>query len=733
MKMRTALTILVVMALVLPMGLAAAAKQLPSAQLVYFENNSRQLKVTDELGSPATAKEGMKLGVGWTVKTSKGDIAEVELTHNKTIIKISQNTTFTVKALGDTKANPNVLAVAAGKIRTVAGKATGNERYRIEGGAAVCGVSGTDFIFTVPEDGSDAILQTLEGLVEFWKENDPGNILQVGAKMAASFQQFVISQIPDDVWNNLPEDNKFQKLDPKTVPGSAAGKAFEEIMAKVMKILGVEIGAITMYDPLSGENVTWSKVVAQPNFKIGPVKAGLYLPLIYNGNMFEPDDWYHPNGNDEWSFGFDQPTKWLFAVDLVSDVFLKIKYFEWNDNRDPFFFKIGNLNDITVGHGLIMRDFANDADFPAIRRTGLNFGLDFGKVGFEYMVNDVGNLLTLPVMFSDASFVPDVLTGGRLYLQPFDDGEKHDVKSIKDLAFGVSLLADFGPAVDFYEGSITPENAGKPVFLNPGVDIDVPIFETDFFSIVGFADAALMLPYLRSDADPDGIPSSGDEVPQGFRTEAIWNSAADVKFKNYGIAAGMFGNVWFIDWRLEYRYYTGVFKPAFYNTGYERSRSEYVSEVLAYLGDTADPLYDTLTMGVYGEGGFNWKEIAQLDIGYFWPWDASGTLGPEDMEDRLIVKFTFQEIPVIHVSGSFSYERTGFAQALMETGDGSLFDADTVVQAELAYPLVKNMLDVVLFYTMTPYVDPATGALKYDGSWLPEMRTNLTIETRVSY
>ena len=218
-------------------------------------------------------------------------------------------------------------------------------------------------------------------------------------------------------------------------------------MAKVMKILGVEIGAITMYD--GDENVTWSKVVAQPNFKIGPVKAGLYLPLIYNGNMFDPDDWYHPNGNDEWSFGFDQTGVVDVVVDVVSDTFLKIKYFEWNEQRDPFFFKIGNLNDITVGHGLIMRDFANDADFPAIRRTGLNFGLDFGKLGFEYMVNDAGNLLTLPVMFSDASFVPDVLTGGRLYFQPFDDGEKRDVKSIKDLAFGVSLLADLGPGGGF--------------------------------------------------------------------------------------------------------------------------------------------------------------------------------------------------------------------------------------------------------------------------------------------
>jgi hypothetical protein len=723
MKMRTALVLLLLAALVVPTGLAAAEKVLPSAQLVYFENNSRQLRVTTDSGSPVSAREGMKLGVGWTVKTGRGDVAEVELVHNRTIIKISQNTTFTVKALGDTREAPNVLSVAAGKIRTVAGKATGNERYRIEGGAAVCGVSGTDFIFTVPEDGSDALLQTLQGLVDFWKEADPGTILQVGEKMAASIQQFVVSQIPDDVWNSLPGENEFQKLDPKMVPGSgSASNAIEEIMAKAMKILGIEIGSITIGDQ------TWSKLVAQPNFSIGPVKAGLYLPLIYNGNMFDPADWYHPNGNDEWSFGFDQ-TGWVnVVVDAVSDTFLKIKYFEWNDQRDPFFFKIGNLNDITIGHGLIMRDFANDADFPAIRRTGLNFGLDYGKVGFEYMVNDAGNLLTLPVMFSDASFVPDVLTGGRVYTRPFasEAKKKGELKSIGDLALGVSLLVDFGPAVDFYEGSITPEDAGKPIFLNPGVDLDVPIFETDFFSIVGFADAALMLPYFRS--APTLAP-----IGKGFAFEAVWNPDADIPFRNYGIAAGLFGNVWFIDWRLEYRYYTGVFKPAFYNTGYERSRSQYVSDLLAYLNDPLNPDYNTLTMGVYGEGGFSWKEIAQLELGYFWPWDNDPATSLADMEDRLVAKFIFQEIPVIHLAGSFSYERTSFAGALIGGAGLSLFDANTVVKAELAYPLVKDMLDVVLFYTLTPMLD-GDGVPIYDGStWLPEMTTNLAIETRVHY
>jgi hypothetical protein len=485
--------------------------------------------------------------------------------------------------------------------------------------------------------------------------------------------------------------------------------------------------------------------VAQPNFKLGNVKAGLYLPLIYgdnNGdgssNMFDPSDWYHPQGNDEWSFGFDQAGVVDVVVDVVADTLLKIKYVEWNEQRDPRFFKIGNLDDITIGHGLIMRDFANDADFPAVRRVGLNFGLDLGKIGFEYMVNDAGNLLTLPVVFSDPTFVPDVLTGGRVYFQPLDSGKGDGkLKSITDLALGVSLLVDIGASAGFAD----PVSVGEPVFINPGVDLDIPIFETDFFGIVAFADAALMVPFFRYPVDAAGLTAlglSGEPVEAGLLWEAVYNPGADVgageiPFKNYGVAAGLFGNVWLIDWRLEYRYYTGVFKPAFYNGAYERSRGEYVREVIDYLANMEDPRFNARTMGVYGEGGFDWPEILQLDIGYFWPWDPASVVPFEDMEDRFVAKLTFQKIPVIHVAGSFSYERTGFAQTLIGGGDATLFDANTIVKAELAYPLVEDLLDVVLFYTTTPVLD-ADGKPVYDGStWLPEMSTNLTIETRVHY
>ena len=55
MKMRIAIAVMALAALALPMSLAAQAK-LPSAQLVYFENNSKTFTVSDDKGGAIPAR-----------------------------------------------------------------------------------------------------------------------------------------------------------------------------------------------------------------------------------------------------------------------------------------------------------------------------------------------------------------------------------------------------------------------------------------------------------------------------------------------------------------------------------------------------------------------------------------------------------------------------------------------------------------------------------------------------
>ncbi len=708
----------------------------PSVELVYFENASGNMSIFDQGKKAVEFDMGSRILPGWTIVTEEGDLAELKLVPNGTIIKISQMTNFTVTSLQSKDGETNGFALGLGKIRMVASRATGKERYALKGPTAVCGVRGTDFGMDVIPGASETAY-VLDGMIDYTIEKT-GKTIQIAKGMMADALASVFSsiEIPAAVLQGIQGEMAFEKValsdapaaetaeaapadapatPPETPPGEMpSGEAavapgpLDGVFGWLRDVLGMEIGSITI------DNVTWAKAVLAPTFKIGDLKLGLYLPIIYQGDMLNPDDWYRPAGNFEWDFGFGG-AEWD-PWDTLSDLVLKIKFIEWGDNRDPFFFKVGNLNSITLGHGLIMRNFANDADFPAVRRVGLNLGFDFGGFGFEAMVNDAAD--------------PDIF-GGRIYARPIPGFKA---------AIGLSLVTDLNPAEDLNIftpfGMVTAETLGKPVFFNPGVDLDIPIVESDVLSLVGFADVAALVPYFQTDVNP----LFGD-IPAGFALNAVYDETAPMKLKNYGAEAGVFGNALIIDYRLSFRYFTGTFVPAMYDTGYERAmRSAYVLNMITYLNDPTNPIYNQLNMGIYGEGGFTLENICSLSIGYFWPWgfDTNGNLVEIDT-DRLSMTFNLEKgvIPVVNIFGSITYERTGFAPTLkgiFEGGEGfDLFDANTVVKTRIAYAVAPT-LDVVLLYTTTARRD-SSGNLVYsaDNPFLPEMNTTLAIETSVHF
>jgi hypothetical protein len=720
MKRACALALLAILVTTAPAAFAAAKP--PSVLLAYFEDASGTLAVKDDKGRALDPEVGLELKKGWQVVTAAGDYAELRLPHNGTIIKVSQKTAFRVDGLQTDadKNSVNAFTLSVGKIRAVAGKATGKEQYRITTQSAVCGVRGTDFAMfsDLAENDSTYVFRGKVSL----KNLMTGQEIEVGKGMMANAlaSLFQAIEIPGDLFQNLMDELNFKSLDMNSVPqlsadeGGEGGQAppppmkssfMDGFLAKLKEILGMEIGSVTIADQ------TWAKVVVQPAFKVGKLKMGLYLPLIYQEDMFDPSKWYKPAGNNEWSFGTDQAGTLNVVKDVVSDVFLKIKYVEWGAQRDPFFIKLGNLEDITVGHGLIMRDFANDADFPAVRRVGVNLGVDLKSWGFEAMVNDAAAI--------------DVF-GGRVYLRP--------IPGFKG-ALGVSALVDIAPAQDYFDGVIVnPVAAGRPIFLNPGIDLDIPVVESKVFGIVAFADAAVMIPYFRTP------PTAVAGIPAGFAWNAVYDASDPVKVKNYGIAAGVFGNLVFpgLTYRLEFRDYTGAFKPQFYSTGYERERNSFVQDVLDYLSDTSDPAWNTTTMGIFGEGGFTLEKIFSLRVSYFWPWEVNPVtreVSTSD-DDRFVAKFTLEKgvIPVVNIYGSVSYERTKFVPTILQRGAAAglnLFDANTVVRAEVSYPAAPT-LDVRVLYTTTAKRDPVTGELFYQpGALLPDMDHSIAIETSV--
>ncbi|MCK5674750.1 MAG: FecR domain-containing protein, partial [Spirochaetales bacterium] len=349
---------------------------------------------------------GMDLQEGDTIRTNR-TAAEIRLDPTGSIIKLSHFTVFTIENLQKSPEDSNDFHLVSGKIRAIAAKGGIGELYQIKTQSAVCGVRGTDFgVISIP--GTEEKAFVVDGLIDYT------NILSnqkielgsgmVGDALAEVFQAITASA---EQMTELVKDVVFEQLDPNGVPGHSE-KIIEEIeeaveeaeaeaedvstvpektadeentdktketieesvvLSVLSNILGLEIGTVTI------DGKTYSKAIIQPTFNIGRLKMSLYLAIVYQTDLFDWNDWYQPEGNNEWSFGFDQDGNKDIVLDAFSDLFLKIRYIEWGKQRDPFFFKVGNINSVTLGHGILMKNFANDANFPAIRRVGLNLGI----------------------------------------------------------------------------------------------------------------------------------------------------------------------------------------------------------------------------------------------------------------------------------------------------------------------------------------------------------------------
>lgn len=708
-----------------------ASTKAPVMTLDYFDND-QQITVTNKDGMAYQfVNIGMQLTPGDRV-TTKSSTAELRLDPNGTIVKLAPYTSFSVNSVeGQGQSKTNSFTLNSGTLHAVVARITG-ANYQFHTNSAVGGIRGTDFGMLVIPGKADQLF-VKEGLVEFQKNG--GQTIQVGTgqfadALAPTFQAVSLSGAQ---LASLFKDLDFTKLDPTKVPGQQPAQVASNTtnetpeqpkQAEAPKpssgggssfladFLSLEIGGVTI------DGVTYSKVVLSPHFQIGKLQAALYLPVIYSSNLLDPTDWYRPRGNNEWSFGFDQPTLWDGTKDFLTDLVLKIRYIEWGKQRDPFFFKIGNLHDMTIGHGVIMRNFANDADFPAVRRVGLNLGIDFKAAGFESVVNDLAN----PQIF-----------GGRLYFRPLG--------KTFPLALGVSAVSDIAPASEVPSSmpAGTPAStvqayadavAANPLILTVGADLDFPVVESDKLAVILFGDVAGLFPYLRNSVS--GLSS-------GFHTDAVFykDPAGKQSLRNYAAATGVMGNIWGLNYRLEYRNYNGVMRPGLFDTVYERLRGQYAADLMTYLENPTDSQYNQVTMGIYGEAGFTLLSALDFEAGYFWPWtwDSAGNLqfGENDYL-KLMLAIHKKKLP-LGIYGSISYERTKFVPTLLGKsttyGKLQLFDANTAVVGELVYPIAPP-LDLMLRVTTTVLHDSA-GNVVYDDNGNPKFMPSVSIETRIGF
>ena len=269
----------------------------------------------------------------------------------------------------------------------------------------------------------------------------------------------------------------------------------------------------------------------QPEIPLGKFGLGLDLVLLYNPYAENAGDQFLAEDGEAW----DSASTWLRLI----------RYFSYGKPYDPFYFRLGEFDYLTIGHGSIMSGYSNHDR----RGLHLNIRKSDSKYGIETMVNDLGN----PTIF-----------GGRGFYRPFQRSENNNLLTRFEL--GATYLVDIDPNL--------LQEIEEPLNV-VGVDIGFPIIERSSFRLDLYNDIAVLNP----PTNPEDItlePTPTEESPEGqsengtsyegdtIRSELAWGNATGI-----GIASTK------AIFKVEYRIFSDGYVPAIFDYTYEAGMPEF--------------------------------------------------------------------------------------------------------------------------------------------------------------
>ena len=126
------------------------------------------------------------------------------------------------------------------------------------------------------------------------------------------------------------------------------------------------VGSVTI------DGKVWNQVAMRPVIPFG--KWGLALDLVV---------YFDAKGNihsDEWDFSSSNAIK--------NTLIDKIYYIRYGFPGDPLYGRIGALDDVDLGYGILVNDYSNTMLYPQDRKIGFNFEKNSGSYKIEAFGND---------------------------------------------------------------------------------------------------------------------------------------------------------------------------------------------------------------------------------------------------------------------------------------------------------------------------------------------------------
>ena len=476
---------------------------------VLKSTGSVNLRPKGGVGYTTPVTMNMAINVGDAVKTGEDGFVAIIYSSDKSLIKIRKNSEIEIKD------DLNVRTVKMTQGRVLAEVTPGlKTSYRIETPTSVASVKGTKFwVITQPGYGD-----------KFYGVDGQVNVLNLITGMESNLLagQMIASTINGDIFT-MPVDPEDIPKDPDAEPPAQPAQptppepGFEEEQAmeptgettqpeeavaeepgkgdKKGKPfgMGLGLGSVTI------DGKIYNQIALRPEVKLGKLAVSLDVAVyIDEAGKIREEEW-----------------------DEVSDYFDKIYYVRWGQQGDPFFAKVGALDNVTMGYGILLNGYSNTTEYPQVRKVGIHTGMQREKMGWEAFVANAKEitgpgLLGLRMTYKPMKVLP--ITFGGTVVSDFNQ-----YKGLKDSDEDyVPDVFDAFPYRKFYLPERFPGFSGTSVINNK-------------LYALNSGGVKLSGDKFSKDTDRDGIPDEidwdvdGDGMTDNYPTDPTKNFDDTIK------------------------------------------------------------------------------------------------------------------------------------------------------------------------------------------------------------
>lgn len=460
-------------------------------------------------------KISMGISIGDAIKTEADGFVALIFSSDKSMLKLRKNTEIEIRDDLMTRtikvSEGRMLAEITPGIKT---------SYRIETPTSVASVKGTKF-WVVSQPGFGDKFYGIEGQVNVLNLiTGLESTLQPGQMIASTINGDLINlpvdqeEIPKDVEETpqLPPQpgqptpptptGEAQVMVPETMPTEQptpetpeAGAEPTEKKAGKPLGMGLGLGSVTI------DGKIYNQIALRPELKLGKLAVALDVAIYMDeaGNIRK----------NEW--------------DEVSDYLDKIYYIRWGQQGDPFFAKLGALDNVTMGYGILLNGYSNTTEYPQVRKIGIHTGMQGDNLGWEAFIANTKEITGPGLLAGRVTYRPlkslPFIVGGTVV------SDVNQYKGLKD--------TDEDNVPDIFDAF--PEKKFKTPSFFPGFS-GTSVVNQKTYAYTGTGEVSLNGSKFTRDTDSDGIPDEidydidGDGLTDNYPGDPTWNNDPNLTF-----------------------------------------------------------------------------------------------------------------------------------------------------------------------------------------------------------